>query len=484
VERIPGPPVPTGPLTAVPAPSRVLWLCDAATIALLGAAVVLLLAGPYRNVVAGSVVTLRWTHAAFAAAALAAIRHVARPAPSLAHGVKSWTAAVAGRPALADAAVAFCATRPAVLMIGLLAVSTIGFAPAAGNAVGGRHTVRELPARFDANWYAGIALEGYDWQYRFDRQQNLAFFPAFPMLMRAAGALTGAFRTGLSTEMRITHLLWTGLLLSLSAFFVAAWYFARLAGELLPGERARAAVLLLASYPFAVFYSAAYTESLFLLTSVAAWFHMRRGQLVPAAACALVAGLSRPNGFLLSVPLVLIALGPHGAGTFASTHDRGKRVVVATMPTLGMLLFTLYLYQRTGIWFVWMRMHGAWGRLFGDEIAGQFAVSLSSDGLLQLINTQPFDTLNAIGLAFALALVWPVGRHIGVPWAAYVVVNLMPPLLAGGLLSIGRITSTLFPVFLALAAVLPSRLTGGVLALFGLLQGLIAALFFTWRNVY
>jgi hypothetical protein len=469
---------------ATPAPRRAVWLCDVVAIGLAAAALVLLFAGPYRAVIADLALTVRWSHAAFAAAALTVIRHVARPSPSLLNTLKSWAAAVARRPALADAAVAFWVTRPAVLMIGLLAVSTIGLAPAAETEAPGRHALRELPARFDANWYAGIALDGYDWQHRFDRQQNLAFFPAFPMLMRAAGIVTGAFRNGLSNDKRITHLVWLGLLLSLLAFFGAAWYFARLAGELLAGEQARTAVLLLASYPFAVFYSAPYTESLFLLTSVAAWFHMRRGQFVVAAAWALLAGLSRPNGFLLSVPLALIALGVRdAAGTPATGVNRIQCLLVATMPTVGMLVFTLYLYLRTGIWFVWMRIHGAWGRVFGD-VPGEMAVAVSADGLLQLIVRQPYDALNAVGLAFALGLIWPVGRRVGFPWAAYVLVSLVLPLVAGGLLSVGRISSTLFPLFLALAALLPSRVAGGALAVFGMLQGFIAALFFTWRNVY
>ena len=83
-----------------------------------------------------------------------------------------------------------------------------------------------------------------------------------------------------------------------------------------------------------------------------------------------------------------------------------------------------------------------------------------------------------------MALVWPVWRRLGAAWALFVLANLFAPLSAGGLLSLGRLTSTLFPLFLALAAVLPSRSAIVVSAGFGLLQGLLAALFYTWRAVY
>ena len=81
-------------------------------------------------------------------------------------------------------------------------------------------------------------------------------------------------------------------------------------------------------------------------------------------------------------------------------------------------------------------------------------------------------------------MLWPVLRRLGLAYAAFVLVNLVPPLLAGGVLSMGRLTSTLFPVFLALAAILPRRAVPPLITAFALGQGLAAALFFTWRPLY
>ena len=63
-------------------------------------------------------------------------------------------------------------------------------------------------------------------------------------------------------------------------------------------------------YPFAIFYSAAYTEGLFLLAMLGAWYHLRRDERWPAFAWGLLAGLTRPNGCLLSIPLALLVLTP------------------------------------------------------------------------------------------------------------------------------------------------------------------------------
>jgi hypothetical protein len=48
----------------------------------------------------------------------------------------------------------------------------------------------------------------------------------------------------------------------------------------------------------------------------------------------------------------------------------------------------------------------------------------------------------------------------------------------------GRLTSTLFPLFLSLAAVVPPRSVLAWAAGFGIGQGLCAALFFTWRELF
>jgi Mannosyltransferase (PIG-V) len=459
---------------------------DTLTLLCAAAAAGLAMFGAFREYVMGAVVSVEWTHALFVTVGLAAVRHALVPSPSIFTALRSWRHGLVRRPALRDAMLAFWLTRPTVLLVGVLAVTAIGAAPKSQDAIG-RDPLATLPARFDAGWYAGIAYDGYEWQHRFDRQQNLAFFPAFPLAMRALGAIVGD--GGATTrEQHVLRYIWIGLFISLAAFFCGVWYFSRIAREMLGDERATAAALLLAAYPFAIFYSAAYTESLILLAAVGAWHHFRHAQWTAAAAWGLVAGLSRPNGFFLSVPLGLLALGVRDGGqenarAGRTASGRVMALAVAAMPTVGMLIFTVYVYQLTEIWFAWARMHEAWGRSFGSEDLRLAPVG-SAAGLLQLAAAHPFQALNAAGLGFALALVWPVWRTLGPAWTVFVLINVLLPLAAGGVLSMGRLTSTLFPLFLSLAAVISSRATTAWVALFAIVQGLAAVLFFTWRELF
>jgi hypothetical protein len=52
--------------------------------------------------------------------------------------------------------------------------------------------------------------------------------------------------------------------------------------------------------------------------------------------------------------------------------------------------------------------------------------------------------------------------------------------MVGGFMSTGRLTATLFPLFIWLGAI-TRRATWAAVLIFAMLQGLIAVLFYTWR---
>ena len=242
---------------------------------------------------------------------------------------------------------------------------------------------------------------------------------------------------------------------------------------------------------YALFFSAMYTEALFLLAMVGAWFHLRRGGVVAAGAWGLVAGLARPNGFLVSVPLALLLLADWPAIRAGRPGARRQAIVglvAAAMPGIGMLLFDSYLYRETGDPLVWMQAHQAWGRVATDVGGPRHlpiaALYIAREGVYWYSTSQPVEMLNAVPTVLALALAVPIARQFGVAYAVLLVVMVVPPLLRGGFLSLGRLTSTLFPLFLYLGwALRGGTRTAVILACAGL-QALLAILFFTWRPFF
>ena len=382
------------------------------------------------------------------------------------------------------------ATRFGVLAVGFLSVVLVGF-PFSGTQnpplqIYG-NLLLDLPARWDTGWYLSVANEGYVYSAANpEAQQNIAFFPAFPLLVRYLSVIAGR------------QPLWTGVAVSLVAFFWALVYFLRLARSHLADEgQAVSAVLLLSAYPFALFFSAAYTEALFLLTLVGAVYHFRRDELWQAAVWGVLAGLTRPNGAFLSVVLGLMALE-----IFLREWRRGSptnedaarfrwsphldRLAAASAPGVGMLVYSTFILFLTGHPFQWTAQNAAWGRVYRslDTLVTDRVEFVFQNGAYAYLSSQALDLFYLVSVLFILGAVWPVYRRFGLPYAVMLLINLLPPMAAGGFLSIGRVTSVLFPAFLWLGAAIPARHRGAWVALFACLQGFAAVLFFTWRPLY
>ncbi len=425
------------------------------------------------------------------AALVAGIRHLLVPQqPMYAHVLRQaqrWMKSVALRTATS----VFVGSRPAILGAGLLAVLMFGYAP---NAPPWRYSDNELfnlPLRWDAGWYLKIAENGYDYipEAGAEAQQNIVFFPAYPLVTRVVALLLGNHKPAYVAA---------GMVVSLTAFLFALAYLYAFARDELGEEQAPVAVWLMAAYPFALFFGAIYTESLFLLAALGAFHHFRRREFVRAGVWGLAIGLTRPNGALLSVPLMLLALAPWlpqalagGRAVMSAPGARRLRNVVpacaaAVASGVGMLLYSAYIWRLTGNPFAWASGHAAWGRHYTSltQLVATRAGEISHRGLYAYVARSPYDLINVLGAVFVLAAVWPVWRRFGIAFAVFILINILPPLATGGFLSAGRLSSVLFPAFVWLAGAIPPRQRTAWIVSFAMLQALNAALFYTWRPLF
>jgi hypothetical protein len=419
------------------------------------------------------------------------VRHLLAPGNPIYRDLPTRIASACRTAAARTAAGAFLGTRPAILLVGSLAVFTVGYREggAPWKLIEDNEFVN-LQARWDVGWYLGVAIDGYSYvPNRPLDQQNIVFFPAYPLLMRIVGRLLGGSPTAF---------ILSGTLVSLAAFFGALVYLFRLARELLGADdEARGAVWLLATFAFALFFSAVYTESLFLVGAVGACYHFRRGEFVRAGLWGVLVGLTRPPGCFVSVPLAVLALQPlmpawlaGGRQIEARSRTDGRTLAAAlasaAMPGIGMLLYSAYIWQLTGDPLAWAKGHAAWGREYSGlgVLVTQRYEWLSQGGLYAYTSQVPGDLLNAIGPIFVLAASWPVARRLGLAYAVFILINILPPLAAGGLLSAGRFSAVIFPAFIWFASAVPRRHQPAWLSGFVAIQALNAVLFYTWRPLF
>ena len=370
----------------------------------------------------------------------------------------------------------FIATRITVLLVGLLAVFTIGPPDDASRFRVSENEAVNLPARWDAGWYLSVATGGYRFDRRYeDKQQNIAFFPGYPLAIYVVGRIFGGTISAHAAA---------GVLISHAAFLWGLIYLYRLARDF-SGDRHRArdAVLLTATYPFAVFYGAISTESTFLLGAVGAIYEFNARRWGRAAAWGLVIGLTRPNGFMLAITLAAFGLAQR-IWTRAALPPQARIGALGAVvaPVLGVTIYSIYIGALTGNPLQWSAQHAAWGRTFtGAEPFMKSMTFAAKYGLETYARTSPYELMNGIAAVLALAATIPVAVRLGLPYAIFILSNLVPPLLVGGFISIGRVTATMFPIFMWLAMRESSRTSTIVAVAFAMLQALGAALFYTWR---
>ena len=484
---------PSHPIQPSAAPPRWARAVDVLCLALVVLAVVVAEWGGFRARIGGFRLAFTSPYRLLVAAAiLAVIRYARAPVAPIYRDLPARIAAGWRSTPARSAWPPFVGTRLAVLLVGYLAVVMFGYRPGTPPFRLSANEVVNLQVRWDMPWYFGIATGGYNvYSDNPKAQQNIVFFPAFPMLLRAAGRLLGgeapAFVLG-------------GTIIAFTAFFWGLTYLFRIARDMLGDQdEARYAVWLLAAYPFAWFYSAIYTESLFLLGVTGAFYHFRRRELWKAGAWGLLIGLTRPNGCFLSIPLAILAVSPWLPGWLAGGDEPPERAAsrrnvrslvpelcAAAMPGIGVLAYSAYIWHLTGDPLAWAEGHVAWGREYRGlaVLVSERYTWLARDGVYAYTSQVPADLLNALGALFVLATAWPVARRLGLAYSIFILVNILPPMAAGGMLSVGRFSSVMFPAFVWFATVVPVRHRQGWLASFMAVQAFGAALFYTWRELY
>ncbi len=205
-------------------------------------------------------------------------------------------------------------SRLLVWVAGVGAVAALGFGPVrnAFNPPGVTHGFGWLgnllaapAARWDAAWYLVIAHYGYRPELGSFTSSRDAFFPLYPLGVSAL------------THVGVQPVL-AGVLVSLLAFGLALYGIHRLTtlelGSTLRrggADVARLTVLVTALAPMAFFFSAVYSESLYLALSVGVFLCARRGRWVWVGVLGALAAATRSAGVVLLAPALLLYLyGP------------------------------------------------------------------------------------------------------------------------------------------------------------------------------
>jgi hypothetical protein len=315
-------------------------------------------------------------------------------------------------------------------------------------------------AHFDGVWVIHIVVEGYK-----ASNNTPAFFPLYPLALRAAGLLTAG-----DYEL-------AGVVLSLCLFFAAVFALFRLIARDFSPRVAVWSVVFVSFSPVSFFFQTVYSESLFLLASLACFLLAERRRWALAALAAMLATTTRLAGIFLLIPMTLSFV----RGYDSSDPRRDRPLFWFLLIPAGVAAYAAYLSVATGSDFG--QAERAWGREPAfPPLTLWRAAARAFEGASQLVRghgvpadpayvgetlafiqreTAIVNLVSFLALLVAAALLVLAWRRLPLSYTLYGLAIVCLPLFAPRpqvpLMSMPRFVLVAFPVMVALAALTEQR---------------------------
>lgn len=349
-----------------------------------------------------------------------------------------------------DVIIPFAASRLALVLVGYLAMNLLAHVPGAqphwelgarGNIVPNITAVSpshrplvNMWSRWDAGWYRSIAAHGYS--FAAGGPSNTAFFPVYPMLMRAIHGLVPS-NTDASWFM-------AGIIVSNVAACVALAFLFLLVRQEFGQSTAQRAVIYLIVFPMTLFLSAVYSESVFLAFVIAAFYYARKRLWWVAGCLAAAATLSRPPGIVVPVALTFEYLRQH---RFAWRELRADLLALLFGPA-ALVCYFGYLHIAQGNAGAVIHAQQGWGlQLEAPWVT--FVRYLR--GPLTFQATAPYNVIDFVALVIFAALVCIGARRLPLCYTVYGIIYLGFITAWGSFQSAPRYVLGIFPAFILLA---------------------------------
>jgi hypothetical protein len=191
-----------------------------------------------------------------------------------------------------------------------------------------------LFSQWDSAWYNQIAVQGYPPGAN-PLSGNWAFFPAFPFATHVLGApLLGVMSVSQSAYV-------SGFILNNILFFACIIIFYKVTQKVFNNPRlSLLSTVFFAFWPGSLFYSNVYSESMFMVFTLGAFYFLEKGNSKSAATLGFLAALTRSNGFLVLIPFIYNGL---------QTKKYKTALLQSIFIALPYLLFSVYGYFSTGL---------------------------------------------------------------------------------------------------------------------------------------
>lgn len=295
-------------------------------------------------------------------------------------------------------------------------------------------------ARWDGWHYIRNAVRGY-----IPDQPFTAFFPLYPLAIQLV--------------YKVMHInpVASGLLISNLSILLTGLVLIKLVKMDFSQEIARRTFLYLLIFPAGVFLAAVYTESLFLLCTISTFYFARKKKWVWAGLCGFFASLTRNQGFLIFIPL-LIELFKEGDIKGLSGLFKKKVFLVILLPILGLLIYMFFLWLKFDDPFKFIHDQRTFGRRLCISFPKKFIKSIRYLWRGETGGRYFWNILEISSFWIFFISIFFVIKRIRLSYGVWMFLLLLPIILSNTLISVNRFVITLFPVFILFSQLGENRL--------------------------
>jgi xanthosine utilization system XapX-like protein len=296
-------------------------------------------------------------------------------------------------------------------------------------------SLTDVLTRWDGGWYLAVVQRGYPDAVAeglgVQAQTTIAFFPGYPLMIKAASSLTGISPA------------FTGVVISTltgAAASVVLWLLAARVTDVKSADRT---VVLFCFFPAAFVLSMVYAEALFVLLVAGCLLTLMLERWAVAGLAAAFAGLVRPNGLVLTVCCGWAAIQA------IRRHGSWRPIIAPLLAPTGTLAFLWYLYLRTGdpLAYVHTQKRG-WDQGFDFGVSNvQSAIAIAASRRAEFYVL----VIAACLIGIAVALYFLVRWRLPTPLLLYVVGIIGIALGSSNTTSVPRFLLTAFPVLIPIA---------------------------------
>ncbi|MFI5322154.1 MAG: mannosyltransferase family protein [Thermodesulfobacteriota bacterium] len=287
---------------------------------------------------------------------------------------------------------------------------------------------------WDTHHYIAIAQHGYTSSTVDERNLQIVFFPLYPYIIKLFAII---FRNYVLSALLVSNLAYLG----------AVIYLFKLVSLDYDTEDSFRSVIYLSIFPTAYFLHAAYTESLFIMLTIAGFYYARKEKWCLSGTIGMLAAATRITGIILLPVLVIEYLNQKGF----KLKEVGKNILWLSVIGLGFVFYLAINYVTFGDPLKFLEIQNAhWAKHLDFPYKG-FLYALGSiywrtprDAMLAGWGEITFSLL---GLALTIYSFF----RIRLSYSLYALTTWLMVTSTWFWLSIPRYTLSMFPIFIVLS---------------------------------